>query len=125
MLEQIQGAVRLRLVILDACRNNIFPLAGRSRGVSRGLSRVEPDRNTLVIYAAKEGTLADDGVGRHSPFTAALLKRLAIPGLEIRLLFGQVRDDVLAATAHLSPPQEPYVYGSLGGQPIFLSRPKP
>jgi hypothetical protein len=47
----------------------------------------------LVVYAAKHGTTADDGAGiGHSPFTAALLKRLAEPGLDVRELFGYVRD---------------------------------
>jgi tetratricopeptide (TPR) repeat protein len=121
VLEQIDGANRLKLVILDSCRNNMFPLAGESRSGTRGLKRVEPGRNTLVVYAAKEGTVATDGVGsRHSPFTAALLKRIATPDLEVRFLFGEVRDAVLAATGHLKEPQEPFVYGSLGGERIFL-----
>jgi tetratricopeptide (TPR) repeat protein len=121
VLEQIDGANRLKLVILDSCRNNVFPLGGENRGETRGLTRVEPGRNTLVVYAAKEGTVAADGIGhRHSPFTAALLKRIATPDLEVRFLFGEVRDDVLAATAHQKEPQEPFVYGSLGGERIFL-----
>ena len=71
-----------------------------------------------MIYAAKDGTTADDGVGRtHSPFTAALLKHIATPGLELRFLFGKVRDDVLIATGRA---QQPYVYGTLGGEPVFL-----
>ena len=53
----------------------------------------------------------------HSPYTAALLKHLETPGLEIRLLFGRVRDSVLAATGAR---QEPFTYGSLGGQAIYL-----
>ena len=71
-----------------------------------------------MIYAAKDGTTADDGVGRkHSPFAAALLKHIATPGLELRFLFGKVRDDVLTATGRA---QQPYVYGTLGGEPVFL-----
>jgi tetratricopeptide (TPR) repeat protein len=118
VLAQLDGVRKLRLVILDACRNNAFPLAGATRRTGRGLSRIEPDENTLVIYAAKDGTTADDGVGgAHSPFTAALLKHIATPGLELRFLFGKVRDDVLVATRRA---QQPYVYGTLGGEPVFL-----
>jgi tetratricopeptide (TPR) repeat protein len=118
VLAQLNGVRKLKLVILDACRNNIFPLAGATRKMSRGLSRIEPDENTLVIYAAKDGTTADDGVGRmHSPFTAALLKHIGTPSLELRFLFGKVRDDVLIATGRA---QQPYVYGTLGGEPVFL-----
>jgi hypothetical protein len=118
VLGQLDGVTRLKLVILDACRNNPFALAGAKRSVGRGLARVEPDGNTLVAYAAKDGTTADDGTGRtHSPFTAALLKHIATPGLEIRHLFGYVRDDVAAATGRQ---QRPYLYGDLGGQGFFL-----
>jgi uncharacterized caspase-like protein len=86
--DQIAGATKLKLVILDACRNNMFPLAGTRRSAARGLARVEPEDNTLVVYAAKEGTLAEDGSRtRHSPFTSALLKHIATPGLEIGFVF--------------------------------------
>jgi tetratricopeptide (TPR) repeat protein len=118
VIAQLSGATTLRLVILDACRNNPFPLAGATRSTGRGLSRVEPDENTLVIYAARDGTTADDGTGRNnSPFTEALLKHIATPGLEIQYLFREVRDDVLAATGRV---QQPHVYGTLGRTKIFL-----
>jgi Caspase domain len=118
VLGQLSGVTRLKLVILDACRNNPFPLSGARRSVGRGLARVEPEGNTLVAYASKDGTTADDGVGRpHSPFTEALLKYVATPGLEIRQLFGYVRDEVAAKTAYQ---QQPYLYGSLGGPGFFL-----
>jgi TRAP-type uncharacterized transport system substrate-binding protein len=121
VLEQIAGATRLKLVILDACRNNLFPMAGAKRSVVRGLSRIEPEENTLVVYAAKDGTTADDGAGqRHSPFTAALLKHIATPGLEVSFVFRRVRDDVVATT---SPVQTPHVYGTLGGKELYLKPP--
>jgi hypothetical protein len=125
VLEQLAGASRLKLVILDACRNNLFPVAGAKRALGRGLSRIEPEDNTLVVYAAKDGTTADDGAGqRHSPFTLALLKHIATPGLEINFVFRRVRDDVVAAT---SPVQTPHVYGTLGGKELYLKPglPKP
>ncbi|HRD77334.1 MAG TPA: caspase family protein, partial [Hyphomicrobiaceae bacterium] len=50
VLAQLDGAKLLKLVILDACRNNIFPLSGAKRTLSRGLARVEPEDNTLVVY---------------------------------------------------------------------------
>jgi uncharacterized caspase-like protein len=118
VMAQLSGVTSLKLVILDACRNNIFPLAGAHRSASRGLSRVEPEENTLVLYAAKDGTTADDGMGRrHSPFTEAFLKHIATPGLEIRFLLGEVRDDVMAATGRV---QQPHVYGTLGRTKIYL-----
>ncbi len=116
-LRTMDGVGRLRLVILDACRDNPFAAkmarANASRAVTRGLGRVEPAGvDTLVAYAARAGTTASDGSGANSPFTAALMRNLLIPGLDIRLALGQVRDDVLAATGR---EQEPFVYGSLGG----------
>lgn len=92
----------------------------RTRAVSRGLARIEPFGSVLVAYAAKDGTTAEDGDGNHSPFSAALLKYLEQPGLEINFLFRNVRDDVLVRTAHR---QEPFVYGSLSKEAIYLKPP--
>jgi uncharacterized caspase-like protein len=118
VLGQLEGVRRLKLVILDACRNNPFALPGVKRTVSRGLARIEPEDNTLVVYAARDGTTADDGAGRrHSPFTQALLKHLATPGLEINFVFRRVRDDVVAITNRV---QYPHVYGTLGGKEFYL-----
>src|SRR6266540_6183756 len=115
-----EPAHRLRLVILDACRDNPFAQTMKRRvamrGISRGLARMEPTvGDTLIAYAAKAGSTAEDGDGASSPFAAALIKNLAVPGLDIRLAFGRVRDDVLKSTAYK---QEPFVYGSLGGEAI-------
>jgi uncharacterized caspase-like protein len=119
---QLAGVEGLKLVILDACRTNLFPLAGTTRAIGRGLSSIEPENGTLVVYAAKDGTTADDGTGRgHSPFTEALLRHIATPNLEVRLLFGRVRDDVLELTRHEAEPQQPYLYGALGGRLHYLA----
>jgi formylglycine-generating enzyme required for sulfatase activity len=115
VLHQLEGVTKLRVVILDACRNSPFPAAERSW---RGLKAVAPELGTIVAYAAKEGTLAADGKGRHSPFAEALLKRLVTPGLDVRRLFGYVRSDVRAATGGR---QEPGIYSELGGDEVFLS----
>ncbi|MDB5559916.1 MAG: peptidase, partial [Enterovirga sp.] len=124
LMAALEPAKRLRLIILDACRDNPFASKMRrrvvSRGVSPGLGRVEPTMtDTLVAYAAKEKSVASDGEGDHSPFTTALLKNLTEPGLDIRLAFGRVRDEVLKAT---NRQQEPFVYGSLGGGTVALVR---
>jgi uncharacterized caspase-like protein len=118
VMQQLAGVTTMKLVVLDACRNNIFPLAGANRSGTRGLFRVEPEDNMLVFYAAKDGTTAEDGVGRrNSPFTEAFLKHVVTPGLELRFLFGEVRDDVMAATGRI---QQPHVYGTLGRTKIYL-----
>ena len=113
---------KLSLIILDACRENPFhPAADNARvtrGVSMGLAGVGPTvADTLIAFAAKAGSVSYDGDGRNSPFTTALLKYITQPGLDIRLALGKVRDDVLRATNHR---QEPYVYGSLGGDNVAL-----
>jgi hypothetical protein len=122
VLQMTEPAKRLRLVILDACRDNPFLTSMRrtiaTRSVGRGLAEVEPTTSdTLIAFAAKAGSVAIDGEGDHSPFTAALIRNLATPGLDVRLAFGRVRDQVLEATDHH---QEPFVYGSLGGDTVAL-----
>jgi len=110
-------AAGLRVVILDACRNN--PLArsmqrtGRTRSVSRGsfgaLNEDLLGDETLVAYAAAAGTTAVDGTGRNSPYTTALLEHLEQP-LELSQLFRRVRAQVLRATGGK---QRPHEYASL------------
>jgi hypothetical protein len=125
IVEAVDGAKRLRLVIVDACRDNPFAVTMRRqsalRNVPRGLGRVEPQgTDTLIAYAAKAGSTAEDGHGEHSPLTTALLDNLTVPGLDIRLAFGRVRDQVMKITDNR---QEPFVYGSLGGGVISLVPP--
>ena len=118
----VERAKGLRLIVLDACRDNPFAVAmqraGATRSIGRGLAGVEPSGETLVAYAAKEGTVAADGEGRNSPYTRALLAYLEEPGLEVGLMFRKVRDAVLAQTGGR---QEPFVYGSLSSKGAYLA----
>ena len=123
ILKVLEPVKRLRLVILDACRDNPFAKTMKrtmsSRAIGRGLAKVEVTMSdTLIAYAAKAGSTALDGDGANSPFTTALVKHIAEPGLDLRLAFGKVRDDVLNRTGNK---QEPFVYGSLGGADISLA----
>jgi outer membrane protein assembly factor BamD (BamD/ComL family) len=123
IVESVDSAKRLRLVIVDACRDNPFVATMKRmrpalRSVSAGLGAIQPTgTDTLIAYAAKAGSTADDGFGEHSPFTTALLHNLPIPGLDIRLAFGRVRDEVMKMTHNK---QEPFVYGSIGGDTISI-----
>jgi hypothetical protein len=124
LTESADGAKLLRVVILDACRDNPFGRTMKKertqtlRGVNPGLGATEPSGvNTLIAYAARAGSSAEDGDGDHSPFAAALINNLFVPGLDIRLAFGRVRDEVLKKTGNR---QEPFVYGSLGAGTISL-----
>jgi formylglycine-generating enzyme required for sulfatase activity/uncharacterized caspase-like protein len=124
-LDRVMKAIepaRVRIVILDACRDNPFQRTMKAtvqtRSIHRGLAEIQlPTSGMLVAFAAKAGTTAQDGEGSNGPFTAALLKHIATPGLDLRLAFGRVRDDVLDATAGR---QEPFIYHSLGGQTVSL-----
>lgn len=115
VLERIQKARKLQLVILDACRDNPFQatMRGRTREIVRGhgLAPIEPvGQNELIVYAAKDGEVADDGQNsQHSPFSAALIQRLKEPRVEINELFRNVMRDVYNATHGT---QRPFVYGS-------------
>lgn len=124
VLSSVDGARRLRLIILDACRNNPFRArmlrSGGARSIGQGLRSIEPGGNVLVAYAAKHGTFALDGKGDNSPFAAALRDHIEKPGMEIGQLFREVRDDVLERTGN---EQEPYIYGTLGRNLIYLTPP--
>ncbi len=122
VLKALDPTKRLKLVILDACRDNPFAKTMKrsvaSRSIGRGLAKIEPTMSdTLIAFAAKAGAVASDGDGENSPFATALVKYIAEPGLDLRLAFGRVRDDVLKTTANR---QEPFVYGSLGGETMAL-----
>jgi tetratricopeptide (TPR) repeat protein len=131
---QLKPAGKLQLLILDACRNNPLQqrwMDAKGRAIEvRGLMRLDgseatgqepfqqPGVNVLVAYAARAGEVALDGdPGGNSPYARALLKHLAVPGLEVGKLFRKVRDDVLSATAKK---QQPYEYGSISGEDLFF-----
>ncbi len=120
VLAAVSGARRLRLVILDACRNNPFaPTMQRTMAlklVDRGFSNIEPSAGFMVVYAAKHGETALDGEGADSPFATALAHDLKEPRVEVRKLFDIVRDDVWSATRHA---QQPFTYGSPPGREDF------
>ncbi|HEV7633231.1 MAG TPA: caspase family protein [Steroidobacteraceae bacterium] len=120
LLTYSEGA-KLRVVILDACRNNPFvnqlQRSIKTRSIGRGLAAVEPGGETLVVYAAKAGATAADGTGSNSPFAQALARRLPEPGIEINMVFRRVRDDVLQQT---NRSQEPFSYGSLSGNEFYF-----
>ncbi|WP_162136941.1 caspase family protein [Magnetospirillum molischianum] len=126
VLEETMGAKNLRVFVIDACRDNPFKQslarsmgATRSAAIGRGLARSEPKiRGTLIAYATKADDVASDGIGNNSPFTSAFLKHVETPGVDVRLVFGKIRDSVMAETAGA---QEPAIYASLGGDPIYLN----
>jgi TPR repeat protein len=123
ILRAVENAKKLRLVMLDACRNNPFlktmHRSVATRSISRGLAAIEPEGATLIVFAAKDGETAEDGDGDHSPFAASLIKRLQQPAIEINKLFRLVTSDVLKTTGNQ---QRPFVYGSLPGEEDYYFR---
>lgn len=115
LMEELQATRGVRILIVDACRTRPEaqpaedPPTGRSVTIVRGgLARIEPrnvPRGMFIAYAAAPGEAADDGVRLNSPFTAALLKHLFTPGLELRRLFTRVRAEVVADTNDKQTPE--------------------
>lgn len=110
----------VKIVILDACRNNPIVNAlrrkkksGDSRSVDAvrgGLAKIDKAQGMVVAYSTAADEVAADGDGRNSPFTSAFLKRLKEPGLEVEQLFRRVTADVNAQTGGR---QRPETYVSL------------
>jgi uncharacterized caspase-like protein len=125
VVKAVSGTNGLKIILVDACRNNPFVsdmvMSTSTRSIGRGLGRIDPG-GVLVGYAARGGTLALDGEGRNSPYAQALLKHIEEPGLELGKMFRKVRDSVYDATGGY---QEPFTYGSLPGEDIFLLPPEP
>jgi tetratricopeptide (TPR) repeat protein len=122
ILAQMEAEKRVNLVFLDACRDNPLArsfsrsLGTRSTSVGSGLAAIQSAVGTLIAYATQPENVALDGDGRNSPFTAALLKHMATPSLEISALMKRVRADVIAATHEK---QVPWDHSSLVGDVIL------
>lgn len=122
VLQAMETGARVSIVLLDACRDNPFAnaLKFQGRSVARpGLARVETGTGTLVGYATAPGTVAADGSGRNSPFTAAFLKHAATPGVELQQVMKRVRAEVVETTGGR---QVPWENSSLLGD-VYLSLP--
>ncbi len=120
VIASVAGARKLRLVMLDACRDNPFEKTMQRtialKLVNRGFSNIEPEAGFMVVYAAKHGETALDGDSLNSPFATVLARVIKEPKIEVRKLFDIVRDDVWKATNRT---QQPFTYGSLPGREDF------
>jgi len=119
-LDEVLGAMaggdKLKIVILDCCRNN--PLGrGWGRGAGAGLGAPKGTPNgTVLLFAAAPGRVAVDGRGRNSPFTTELKKALLEPGVEIEKVFKQVGAGVFRSTGK----QRPWMNSSFYGEFVFV-----
>lgn len=111
ILNDLQQAKNLRILVLDSCRDN--PLAetlkrsaGATRGTSigRGLSRVEAPLGTIVSFSTQSGQTAADGSGRNSPYTSAFLKHIEEPH-EIGDIFRDISGDVYETSGKTQLPE--------------------
>jgi uncharacterized caspase-like protein len=123
ILADMETEKRTNLVFLDACRDN--PLShslsrsfgeARSATLGRGLAPLNAGVGTLITFSTSPNTVALDGAGRNSPFTAALLKHIRTPDIEIRTMLTRVRADVVKATHER---QLPWDHSSLLGEFYF------
>jgi len=132
ILSGLDDGTRANIIILDACRDN--PLAQRfahalgptrSVAVAPGLAASSAaGPGTLIAFATGPGQFAfdDGGPDNDSPFTAALIKHIRTPGIEVNQMLARVRIDVAAATANK---QVPWANSSLLGEVYLAGPPKP
>jgi len=109
IVNDLQQAKNLRILVLDSCRDN--PLADmlkrsatRAASVRRGLSRVEAPRGTIVSFSTQSGQVAADGAGRNSPYTTAFLKHIEEPQ-EIGDVFRDISSEVYDSSGKTQLPE--------------------
>jgi len=111
VLNDLQQAKNLRILVLDSCRDN--PLAeslkrsiGQSRGatIRQGLIKMEAPLGTIISFSTQAGQTANDGDGRNSPYTGSFLKRIEEPK-EIGEIFREVSTDVYEASGKQQLPE--------------------
>lgn len=120
LLDTLAGApAKMRFVILDACRSNPFSALPKA---SSGLSELVAPPNTLVAFSTAPGQTADDGDGRHSPYTLGLLKYLFQPLTRIEDSLKSVRRFVRLATENR---QTPWENTSLENEAFLVASPLP
>jgi len=110
LLDQTMATAKVKLVFLDACRDNPFveqisrSLRTRSITVGSGLAEMKSSEGTLLAFATSPGQVALDGQGGHSPFTKALLDNLGAPNDEISVALTKVRAEVADLTQKQQSP---------------------
>jgi invasion protein IalB len=112
LIGELRRAKGLRIAILDACRDNAAErnlkrvVASRGSEVTRGLARVKNPEGLILAYATQYMSTAADGpANANSPFTAALLRNLGTPGLDVKDLFFRVGREVINATHGAQRPE--------------------
>jgi hypothetical protein len=119
---ELERETKTNIVFLDACRDNPLgrnlarSMGTRSASVGRGLAQVQTGVGSFIAYSTQPGNVAIDGLGRNSPFTAALAKGVREPGRNLTAVMIDVRKQVLAVT---SGKQVPWDHSALTGDFYF------
>lgn len=122
LLDEMSNANNgLNVIILDACRDNPFARSFRSAGRGLAIITAAPS-GTFISYSTGPGQVAQDGVGRNSPFTAALLETIKIPSLPVEQVFKRVRQKLDAVSGGR---QVPWELSSIKGDFYFYPGEKP
>lgn len=108
-----EASPEIGIIVLDACRNNPF---SATAWAEEGLAVASGGTGLLVAYATDPGNVAFDGTGDNSVFTEALLDNIGSDGLDVRIMFGRVRQDVVRKT---DGAQIPWVEESVLGEHYF------
>ena len=110
LLDQTMPTAKVKLVFLDACRDNPFvekitrSMRSRSVTIGSGLAEMKSGEGTMLAFATAPGQVALDGQGAHSPFTKALLDNLSAPNEEISVALTKVRAEVAELTQKKQSP---------------------
>ncbi|MGD9923235.1 MAG: SUMF1/EgtB/PvdO family nonheme iron enzyme [Pseudorhodoplanes sp.] len=111
IVADLQQARNLRILVLDSCRDN--PLAEqlkrrigttRSASIGRGLAKIDSPQGMILAFSTQAGSVAADGRGRNSPYTAAFLKHIEAAE-EIGTVFRRMSADVYEATKRTQLPE--------------------
>jgi hypothetical protein len=106
----------MNIVILDACRDNPLP---KTRGIARGLARMDAPTGTFIAFAAAPGQVALDGTkGTHGVFTGELIKAMAEPNVPLEQMFKKV---IAGVNADTHGQQQPWSEASIQGDFYFHS----
>jgi uncharacterized caspase-like protein len=118
---------KFTLVVIDACRDNPFKLAGRSIG-GRGLVPTSAATGQMVIFSAGTGQQALDNLGPNDKnpngvFTRTFLKEIQKPGVTVDRVLRNVRSQVIALARSIGHEQTPALYDQADGD-FYLILPK-
>ncbi len=107
---------KARIVVVDACRNN--PFGGSANDDNGGLALVDAPEGALIAYSTAPGTVAFDGLGKHSPYAAAFMRTARTPNLPVEQVFKKVR---LLVNESTDKKQTPWDSARLNSEFVFFA----